>query len=300
MIRRPPRSTLFPYTTLFRSHEFGDSRRYRRAATRVAFPRFRRHHQFFRAAAFIAQFKRHHTAFANALGARRQILDFVRIQIASALDNDVLHAPGNINLFFGAISAVARVQPGESSVARRGSLRQKRLGCFWIVIIAAGCGRTAKPQKSFHALRHGVAIPVDNPHFVPRQRLPRRNKRNCRFLFRGGRHGASFERKRFAFDPINPRPATERRIDRVKRDRKSTRLNSSHGYISYAVFCLKKKTARSCTWRTRTPTPSRSSTWKRKCRSARCKSASSLKAWGSARTARSSSTPRKQPTWLMS
>src|SRR5205809_5195262 len=27
-------------------------------------------------------------------------------------------------------------------------------------------------------------------------------------------------------------------------DRKSTRLNSSHGYISYAVFCLKKKTRR--------------------------------------------------------
>src|SRR3989449_8183194 len=28
---------------------------------------------------------------------------------------------------------------------------------------------------------------------------------------------------------------------RYERDRKSTRLNSSHGYISYAVFCLKKK-----------------------------------------------------------
>src|SRR2546422_5684969 len=27
----------------------------------------------------------------------------------------------------------------------------------------------------------------------------------------------------------------------MPRDRKSTRLNSSHGYISYAVFCLKKK-----------------------------------------------------------
>src|SRR5687768_17673561 len=27
-------------------------------------------------------------------------------------------------------------------------------------------------------------------------------------------------------------------------DRKSTRLNSSHGYISYAVFCLKKKNPR--------------------------------------------------------
>src|SRR2546422_7593728 len=28
-----------------------------------------------------------------------------------------------------------------------------------------------------------------------------------------------------------------------RQDRKSTRLNSSHGYISYAVFCLKKKNA---------------------------------------------------------
>src|SRR5687768_17756613 len=28
---------------------------------------------------------------------------------------------------------------------------------------------------------------------------------------------------------------------RLRSDRKSTRLNSSHGYISYAVFCLKKK-----------------------------------------------------------
>src|SRR3989475_1825139 len=31
------------------------------------------------------------------------------------------------------------------------------------------------------------------------------------------------------------------RLQDVTGDRKSTRLNSSHGYISYAVFCLKKK-----------------------------------------------------------
>src|SRR2546422_6343993 len=31
------------------------------------------------------------------------------------------------------------------------------------------------------------------------------------------------------------------RVSVRERDRKSTRLNSSHGYISYAVFCLKKK-----------------------------------------------------------
>src|SRR2546422_3474351 len=32
----------------------------------------------------------------------------------------------------------------------------------------------------------------------------------------------------------------------ARRDRKSTRLNSSHGYISYAVFCLKKKKSKIC------------------------------------------------------
>src|SRR2546427_2991780 len=33
----------------------------------------------------------------------------------------------------------------------------------------------------------------------------------------------------------------EQRTARFKEDRKSTRLNSSHSQISYAVFCLKKK-----------------------------------------------------------
>src|SRR2546429_2102156 len=31
------------------------------------------------------------------------------------------------------------------------------------------------------------------------------------------------------------------KVNGERQDRKSTRLNSSHGYISYAVFCLKKK-----------------------------------------------------------
>src|SRR3989449_2852733 len=38
-----------------------------------------------------------------------------------------------------------------------------------------------------------------------------------------------------------PPPPDRRRLESLDRDRKSTRLNSSHGYISYAVFCLKKK-----------------------------------------------------------
>src|SRR2546430_7833782 len=37
-----------------------------------------------------------------------------------------------------------------------------------------------------------------------------------------------------------PRPPRRRGWSRRSRDRKSTRLNSSHSQISYAVFCLKK------------------------------------------------------------
>src|SRR2546430_8936353 len=38
--------------------------------------------------------------------------------------------------------------------------------------------------------------------------------------------------------PVEP---ADPHVDRVDGDRKSTRLNSSHSQISYAVFCLKKK-----------------------------------------------------------
>src|SRR5689334_23615130 len=38
-----------------------------------------------------------------------------------------------------------------------------------------------------------------------------------------------------------PEPARRRHVHRARGDRKSTRLNSSHSSISYAVFCLKKK-----------------------------------------------------------
>src|SRR2546429_9496496 len=45
---------------------------------------------------------------------------------------------------------------------------------------------------------------------------------------------------------INASPAADS-------DRKSTRLNSSHGYISYAVFCLKKKKISRCASRVQHP-----------------------------------------------
>src|SRR5687768_17863573 len=74
-------------------------------------------------------------------------------------------------------------------------------------------------------------------------------------LFRS-RHGGGHGGDRARADPIHGREGANRRCRtwrlrphlqcggplRQRQDRKSTRLNSSHGYISYAVFCLKKKT----------------------------------------------------------
>src|SRR3989449_4437615 len=65
--------------------------------------------------------------------------------------------------------------------------------------------------------RHGVArAPLRARVLRQADRAYQAGRRARRAGRQGGRHGAD-------------------------RDRKSTRLNSSHGYISYAVFCLKKK-----------------------------------------------------------
>src|SRR2546422_2122199 len=55
------------------------------------------------------------------------------------------------------------------------------------------------------------------------------------FRSQSGRHTRTEQPRRHPAVPEGESSSAHRR------DRKSTRLNSSHGYISYAVFCLKKK-----------------------------------------------------------
>src|SRR2546429_2572280 len=58
----------------------------------------------------------------------------------------------------------------------------------------------------------------------------------------GTRHGQAGTLIRpFPCSVVNFRRKDFPPIPAPERDRKSTRLNSSHGYISYAVFCLKRK-----------------------------------------------------------
>src|SRR6266852_8199869 len=75
--------------------------------------------------------------------------------------------------------------------------------------------------------------------FLMIRRPPRSTLFPYSTLFRSqrGRRAACRRRRSRARSPSPAAPARSR-------DRKSTRLNSSHGSISYAVFCLKKKIIR--------------------------------------------------------
>src|SRR5438034_6656922 len=77
------------------------------------------------------------------------------------------------------------------------------------------------------------ALPILEPVFdlVPQGRLPQRPLHPLRHVA-------------FGRQPVQPRAVghvVEDGLGEGVRDRKSTRLNSSHTVISYAVFCLKKK-----------------------------------------------------------
>src|SRR5689334_24944709 len=61
----------------------------------------------------------------------------------------------------------------------------------------------------------------------------------------GGEERHALQERRAVLGGGNQTCRRVQRVALVKRDRKSTRLNSSHSSISYAVFCLKKKKLRS-------------------------------------------------------
>src|SRR3712207_9228527 len=71
--------------------------------------------------------------------------------------------------------------------------------------------------------------------FLMIRRPPRSTLFPYTTLFRSRRHGAGHR----PAVPAPGRPDQGARERPPKRDRKSTRLNSSHANISYAVFCLK-------------------------------------------------------------
>src|SRR2546429_7013443 len=86
------------------------------------------------------------------------------------------------------------------------------------------------------------------PQPPPRHPPPRRKQardRGGKFAHQRQRHHVSGQRRLPKTHELRAglqhHDATDEESGEQNEDRKSTRLNSSHGYISYAVFCLKKK-----------------------------------------------------------
>src|SRR5256885_15870242 len=79
--------------------------------------------------------------------------------------------------------------------------------------------------------------------FLMIRRPPRSTLFPYTTLFRSGQQRA--QRERIEFYDLRVRECVRRLEKEFAADRKSTRLNSSHLVISYAVFCLKKKKSKS-------------------------------------------------------
>src|SRR2546429_6705161 len=77
--------------------------------------------------------------------------------------------------------------------------------------------------------------------FLMIRRPPRSTLFPYTTLFRSLELRARFHPVALAGEEAPERHARREQRAGKEADRKSTRLNSSHGYISYAVFCLKKK-----------------------------------------------------------
>src|SRR3989475_12602497 len=165
MIRRPPRSTLFPYTTLFRST---NERYLVTAATAQLFYTARANDELVRVAQ--AQLQRAQE--------ERQI-SVNKFQAGAATRSDTLTSTVDLgNAQLALLQAQANLATAQGALARQ--------------------------------------IGEDGPvRAVPDSQFPA--------------------------PPRTTRLRGTAQAGRVGRDRKSTRLNSSHSQISYAVFCLKKK-----------------------------------------------------------
>src|SRR2546430_7456441 len=164
MIRRPPRSTLFPYTTLFRS---GSITAHGRFEWRELLPYGKFHLE----------------------GANLRVADIPEAQIDASPDLDFSVAGRRIEVNGKVTVPFAKIQPRNLADAVRASPYEVIVG-----------SEVEDPAKRFEAMSAITLVLGDKVN-------------------------------------IDTSGLTGRLTDR-----KSTRLNSSHSQISYAVFCLKKKT----------------------------------------------------------
>src|SRR2546430_4277825 len=218
MIRRPPRSTLFPYTTLFRSAGRG-WRSARRPSSQAPSPR--------------------PPMYAATTVVTDWIVDpnpwYSRRTQRSSQTRPV--APDRKNRKAKARAALERMQLAhrlreilhlrQDEVFQGGRVADERVGR------SHALHRCVQPGKVFaRDLRSDLGA------IAPGERVFVRHE-HAAGLAHGCADGIPVHRRQAAqIDHLDAHPVLLLEL----LDRKSTRLNSSHSQISYAVFCLKKNT----------------------------------------------------------
>src|SRR5256884_3226617 len=205
MIRRPPRSTLFPYTTLFRSVFWARESSSRPGAREAGFAS-----------------KRCHVPPNTSLGRTALERGFPSCAGTAAGPRGFCHRGRRLHRALrGSVVGQAgakkiRARARGQRTWRRRERPNRRPG-------TRGHRGRAAPRTRRRARR----IPENPTHLA--HRLRPGTPRCVRVGTRGSREGFADLLERFRG---------------LERDRKSTRLNSSHGYISHPVLCLKKKKAK--------------------------------------------------------
>src|SRR5947209_14200653 len=136
---------------------------------------------------------------------------------------------------------------------------QRTLAAFLILALTAGCATTS--ARSTRSEFEDIPVPkgltyqpskstiIESPT-VKAARLVYRGRLEVESLSvamrttleaNGWRHVSSTSAAEHGITQVYEKSGSSLEV-RVREDRKSTRLNSSHANISYAVFCLKKKT----------------------------------------------------------
>src|SRR3712207_5669457 len=260
MIRRPPRSTLFPYTTLFRS----PSTRVRlvvpvRAAiyARVSSDQQAERHTIdsqveallARAAAdgheVTAELRFLDDGHSGASLIRPALERLRDLAAMAAIDVVYVHAPDRLARSYAHQAVLVE------ELARAGAE---------VVFLNRPIGQT--PEDTLLLQLQGMFAEYERTRIVERSRRGKRHLAQAGvvsvltrapygYRYVGREAGGGTAR----FEVVEDKAAVVRGIfrwvglERVslatvsRRDRKSTRLNSSHANISYAVFCLKKKKA---------------------------------------------------------
>src|SRR3989449_432313 len=212
MIRRPPRSTLFPYTTLFRSRDA------------VHMPLHEVPAQPVRRAQRALEV---HPAAGRVLPQQRPARRGLHGVDREPPPHHPLH--GETGAVHG--DALARLQ----ALVRRADREEEAVYPFPVPSSPAfppvSRDGADAPHGRYDPGKHSRLSNTNNVS-EPRARRSTGTQRGAAASGVAGTPGNA---------GTAPSPSHTGACTQYSRDRKSTRLNSSHGYISYAVFCLKKK-----------------------------------------------------------